>query len=193
MKKDILIIENFIKEELINYYFEKIKQCPILSSGQKFYMNDENDDSQEVSNMFVDINYDQSLPENINSVLDKVYVEIKNSFCANTEKELGMGITVLSEGYGMPLHVDKGYGDADSIGDPKTPSQFPSREVSSVFYWNDNYDGGEIAFPKQSLHIKPTAGMLILFPSTNEFPHKVLPVTKGLRYVSTNFWYCKWD
>ena len=147
----------------------------------------------EVSNLFVYSNSNYSLSLNLEKILDKIHLAIKNNICFKTEKEEGLGITVLKKGHMMPLHVDKGYGDIDTIGNPKTPSGFPSREVSSVFYWNDNYEGGEIVFPNQNKIIKPSPGMLILFPSSSDFPHKVLPVISGTRYVSTNFWYCSWD
>lgn len=133
------------------------------------------------------------LPLNISNVLCKIYDYIKLNLNSTTEKENGMGITVLKPGHQMPLHVDKGYGDESTIGNPKTPSGFPSREISSVFYWNEDYEGGEIVFPNQNKKIKPSSGMLILFPSSSDFSHKVLPVKSGLRYVSTNFWYCKWN
>jgi predicted 2-oxoglutarate/Fe(II)-dependent dioxygenase YbiX len=93
----------------------------------------------------------------------------------------------------MPLHVDKGYGNGEDIDNPKTPSGFPTREISSIFYWNENYEGGEIVFPNQNKKIKPSSGMLILFPSDSNFPHRVLSVKSGIRYVSTNFWYCDWS
>lgn len=147
----------------------------------------------EVSNLFVASSLDSSLSLNLEKVLEKIYLTIKEYICFNTEKEEGLGITVLKEGHMMPLHVDKGYGDSETIGNPKTPSGFPSREISSVFYWNEDYKGGEIVFPNQNKTIKPSSGMLILFPSTDNFPHKVLPVLSGTRYVSTNFWYCRWD
>lgn len=130
------------------------------------------------------------LPLNVSNVLSKIYDYIKLNLNSTTEKENGMGITVLKPGHQMPLHVDKGYGDESTIGNPKTPSGFPSREISSVFYWNEDYEGGEIVFPNQNKKIKPSSGMLILFPSSSDFAHKVLPVLSGTRYVSTNFWYC---
>jgi hypothetical protein len=147
----------------------------------------------EVSNLFVGSNSNPELSINLEAVLDKIYLAIKNNINKNTEKEKGLGITVLKSGHMMPLHVDKGYGDEKTIGNEKTPSGFPTREISSIFYWNENYAGGEIVFPNQNKTIKPSSGMLILFASTSDFPHKVLPVKSGIRYVSTNFWYCKWD
>jgi len=55
---------------------------------------------------------------------------------------------------------------------------------STVVYLNDDYDGGEIYFPNQSLEIKPSAGDMVLFPSGgHEYFHGVRPVISGKRYT----------
>ncbi len=57
-----------------------------------------------------------------------------------------------------------------------------TRRISMVYYINDNYEGGEIVFPRFNVSYKPTANELILFPSFYMYNHSVLPVTKGTRY-----------
>ena len=57
------------------------------------------------------------------------------------------------------------------------------RDVSFLFYLNDQYGGGELEFPDLGLTIKPKKGMMIAFPSYKEFVHKVHPVTWGHRYT----------
>ena len=56
------------------------------------------------------------------------------------------------------------------------------RDVSFLFYLNDQYGGGELEFYELGLTIKPKKGMMIAFPSYKEFAHKVHPVTWGYRY-----------
>jgi predicted 2-oxoglutarate/Fe(II)-dependent dioxygenase YbiX len=56
------------------------------------------------------------------------------------------------------------------------------RDISLLFYLNDNYTGGELEFTQLGLKIKPKTGMMIAFPSYKEFSHKVHPVTSGKRY-----------
>jgi len=57
------------------------------------------------------------------------------------------------------------------------------RDVSFLFYLNDQYGGGELEFPDLGLTIKPKKGMMIAFPSYKEFAHMVHPVTWGHRYT----------
>lgn len=56
------------------------------------------------------------------------------------------------------------------------------RDISILFYLNDDYTGGELEFTRLGLTIKPKSGMMIAFPSYKEFAHKVHPVTSGFRY-----------
>lgn len=62
--------------------------------------------------------------------------------------------------------------------------------VSGVLYLNDDYEGGELFFPKLNIYIKPKAGQLYLFPSSFIYSHKSLPVKSGTKYsVVTMFDY----
>jgi hypothetical protein len=57
-----------------------------------------------------------------------------------------------------------------------------SATVSLVAYPNDDYEGGELNFPKLNISIKPQAGDLYIFPSTYLFSHVAEPVTEGRKY-----------
>jgi predicted 2-oxoglutarate/Fe(II)-dependent dioxygenase YbiX len=61
-------------------------------------------------------------------------------------------------------------------------------DYGSIIYLNEDYEGGEICFPKYNIHIKPKAGTLIFFPSTNMYAHGVTEVISGTRYTSPHFW-----
>ena len=54
--------------------------------------------------------------------------------------------------------------------------------LSSVGYLNDDYEGGELYFPKFNLKIKPEAGDLYLFPSSFIYSHVAMPVKNGTKY-----------
>ena len=57
------------------------------------------------------------------------------------------------------------------------------RRVSTVYYLNDNYTGGEINFPRFNITLKPKANQMIIFPSTYVYNHSVSPVIEGERYA----------
>jgi predicted 2-oxoglutarate/Fe(II)-dependent dioxygenase YbiX len=57
------------------------------------------------------------------------------------------------------------------------------RDLSVVYFLNDNFAGGELVFPELNLTIKPEAGMLVCFPSDHNYIHGVNPVISGRRYT----------
>lgn len=56
------------------------------------------------------------------------------------------------------------------------------RAVSCSFCLNDNYEGGEFSFWNGEKFIKGKKGSVIMFPSNFQYPHAIMPVTKGTRY-----------
>ncbi len=57
------------------------------------------------------------------------------------------------------------------------------RDISVVWYLNEDFDGGELAFPLFQTSIRPVTGMVVTFPSRHEFAHTAKPVTRGTRYA----------
>lgn len=61
----------------------------------------------------------------------------------------------------------------------------PFIEYSSVIYLNDEYEGGEIYFPKQNFSIKPEKYSAIFFPGNDyDYLHGVKEITSGKRYTA---------
>ena len=56
------------------------------------------------------------------------------------------------------------------------------RDLSIVFFLNNDFEGGDFVFPQLKIRIKPEPGMMICFPSNHHYLHGVEPVTKGKRY-----------
>lgn len=63
----------------------------------------------------------------------------------------------------------------------------PNIEYGIVYYVNDNFDGGEIFYPKFDISYKPKAGDLIIHPGTLEYMHGVRDVSNGVRYSMNMF------
>jgi hypothetical protein len=55
--------------------------------------------------------------------------------------------------------------------------------VSAVVYINDDYDGGELKFPRlDNLVYKPKVGDIVLCPSNYIYEHASLPIKSGTKY-----------
>jgi hypothetical protein len=97
-----------------------------------------------------------------------------------------LGINIGNQ---MPISISK-YFTGASMGPHTDSSPNPTTEhVSAVLYLNDDYSGGEIAFPDQGVVIKPTAGSLVIFPSVPPFFHESKEITSGTKYMSPAFWH----
>ena len=57
------------------------------------------------------------------------------------------------------------------------------RAISPILYLNDNYTGGEIEFVFHNVTIKPSPGMLVVFPSNYAYSHIAHPVETGTKYA----------
>jgi hypothetical protein len=66
----------------------------------------------------------------------------------------------------------------------------PQRDMSAIFYLNDEFDGGEIVFDRAQLVVEPRRGLLLAFPSDADHVHEVLPVRSGVRYTMA-IWFTK--
>jgi hypothetical protein len=97
------------------------------------------------------------------------------------------------KGYFQHTHFDHansdGVVDIRSHGDePESAMPIAFHDVATVLYYNDDFDGGEITFLDGDVSIKPTPGMLAVFPCTEFYGHGVNEILAGERYMSAHFW-----
>ena len=69
----------------------------------------------------------------------------------------------------MP-HADKELHEGPDAG---TDNEFPWYDLGTVFYLNDDYEGGELYFPRQGIEFKPKARAAYIFPGDQNFIHGV--------------------
>jgi len=81
-------------------------------------------------------------------------------------------------------HADKQLNDG-------RPNAFPTYDLSSLFYYNDDFEGGEIYFPQHDIEIKPKAGMAVMFVGDVNYLHGVRMVTSGFRFTTPSFYTVK--
>jgi hypothetical protein len=178
----VYIIEDLVEEQDLKSVISYLRnnQVSIDESGYSpFGVYTGNNGTQDLHIAF-DNNY------------KKVKKIIEDSFQCKVYDEGMTSIVELKTGDSMPVHLDHGSAANKSVG-LKTGAGHPTRDISSVLYYNDDYEGGEIYFPNQDLLIKPKPGMFICFPAKDEFPHQVKEIKSGYRWCSTAFWCIKKD
>lgn len=117
--------------------------------------------------------------QKINNSLRDAIVKVSNDYAKKNQMDIGslmpLSVSKYSTGKSMGPHVD-------DYGDGKNPN------ISVVLYLNDNYLGGELSFPQQGIKIKPEAGSIVVFPSTEPYFHESLPIESGIKYMCPGFW-----
>ena len=63
------------------------------------------------------------------------------------------------------------------------------RRLSVIAFCNDDFDGGELVFPRQGITIKPELGMMVIFPSGFTHPHESTEITRGTKYSIASWFY----
>jgi predicted 2-oxoglutarate/Fe(II)-dependent dioxygenase YbiX len=56
------------------------------------------------------------------------------------------------------------------------------RDLSMVFFLNNDFEGGDFVFPELKVRVRPEPGMMVCFPSNHHYMHGVEKITKGKRY-----------
>lgn len=119
--------------------------------------------------------YQSALRERAHEVA-KVY-RADNSHLRVTRDE---GLQLLRYGHGQHYRAHADFytaGPKDNV-----------RLVSLVAFLNDDFDGGELHFPRQGFTFKPEAGSMILFPAFFTHVHEAKDVIRGVKYsVATWF------
>jgi Rps23 Pro-64 3,4-dihydroxylase Tpa1-like proline 4-hydroxylase len=128
--------------------------------------------------------YKGAISDDYSSFSDSLQTTLNNMFFENFDKiekdyQNSYGIyTTWHDSYGI-LKYGLGQKFTNHIDDH--PDYH--RRISTVYYLNDNYTGGEINFPRFGITFKPKANQMIVFPSTYVYNHSVSPVIEGIRYA----------
>ncbi len=97
----------------------------------------------------------------------------------------GQTIVKWNPGQFQMPHADK---ELHSGPDAGTPNDFPNYDIASLFYINDDYEGGELYFPNQGIQFKPKRGSAYFFPGDMNYVHGVTKIKSGVRYTCPFFW-----
>lgn len=115
--------------------------------------------------------------DTLTSTLEVVGQHYANALNIPLGKQAPISISKYYSGSGMGPHTDSS----------------PIAHLSAVLYLNDNYSGGELAFPNHGIVVKPSAGSIIVFPSVEPYVHDPKTVIAGEKYISPSFWFKNWD
>jgi hypothetical protein len=78
-------------------------------------------------------------------------------------------------------HADKQLNDG-------RPNPFPTYDINSLIYYNDDFVGGELYYPDFDLEIKPEPGLAVFHPGDINYLHGVKMIQSGDRYTTPSFY-----
>jgi len=184
----IVVYSNAIPES--NNLYKNIEQG-MLSSGIEWsaaYVKESSESTVNTSTRdtsIIGIQYLGGIKDNtIENIKENFFINLNNIFFKNfnpIEKHY-----LAMYGIGSTWHDQYGilkYGVGQKFTNHIDDHPDFHRRVSSVYYLNDNYTGGELNFPRFNITFKPKANQIILFPSTYVYNHSVSPVIDGERYA----------
>jgi hypothetical protein len=152
------------------FEWEKSEEKPVLRAALEFSLNKK------------ELEPETKLNKELHKIYDSVFDPIKkciDDYASSWEIGINYYAPLNFVKYSYPdnyfgLHTDHG---------PSTV-----RTVSAILYLNDDYEGGNLHFPRiDQLSIKPETGDIIVFPSTYTYQHESIPLMHGTKYVVLAF------
>jgi len=147
------------KKAVVGYNEEKpdYRDCVDLKISQKHW--------QYIDDKFIEI---KNCYDEYNFILQQCLNDYEKRFNFTMEYMEAINFVRYGEGQHFAVHTDDGFSYSCTL--------------SSVGWFNDDYDGGELWFPYMNLKFKPVKGDILFFPSTYIFAHASLPVNEGIKY-----------
>lgn len=78
-------------------------------------------------------------------------------------------------------HADKQLNDG-------SPNPFPTYDLNSLIYYNNEFEGGELYYPDYDLVIKPEPGLAVAHPGDIYYLHGVKKIISGERWTTPSFY-----
>lgn len=187
---NIVEIENFLTQEEIETLNDFGRNNTVWDLTETHYnengtvIYDSNVWADRVASFLTLEKIDKNLVKMIYGMIDRLQVEVEKFFNVEVEAT-GPAVVRWPVGTRQEPHADKELHEGPDAG---LPNDFPWYDIASIFYLNDDYEGGELYFPVQGLEFKPKVGAVYFFPGDMHYVHGVRPVQSGCRYTSPFFW-----
>ena len=177
IKENVIPQENIDEIMLLTNNTKDIHQATIINKKGEEQVDSHEEDLEVRNTLWYNIT--EEMGKNLEQAVAACFV---NHIAPRYNCQFKSYEPVQFLGYPVGGHY-KGHNDGESFNlKTRQWERLMERDVSFLFYLNDQYGGGELEFYDLGLTIKPKKGMMIAFPSYKEFAHKVHPVTWGHRY-----------
>ena len=190
--RNVLIQPKVVSKEGIDFLVNHAKNAPKdkmgVFDGEKANQNKEGHPSKVDLNVRnVDCSDTSKIIEEIKELYNNIVHHVINPFYEFKIRD--------SESPQLLIYEPGGHykGHYDAVSRWKNPDgsiiwkKSVDRDLSTILFLNDDFEGGEFVFPDLRVRIKPEPGLLVAFPSSQFYLHKVEPVISGTRYAMVNW------
>ena len=189
LSKDLISIENFLTDEELDFFWDKINSAS-QSDWEIEYMSNlknfciEKFGRDDVDNLVAEGKFEITqnwVDKNLNISQYPEYRVFYNRLSGLVEKA---DDTLLLSGLATIQRMQPGV-ELKSHTDQHTD---PSIRYATIIYINDDYNDGELFFNNANLKLRPKPKTLLIFPGNEEYEHGVEFVSEGpIRYVLVGF------
>lgn len=173
-ERKIKLYKNFLDNTFSKSVFEKVKQSKTCPATVGQLVDDEyvyTYNNWCTANL-VDYENFKSDVDNIILEMKKVVSDFYKLECLDTE----VHFLHYTDGSKYHSHID-----GQNLNE-NTLERVVDRDITCVYYFNDDFEGGEINFDFFNKTYKPKTNDLLIYPTTWEYMHSVNQVT-GNRYA----------
>jgi len=189
-KEHIVEVENFLTDEECEYLLNYTKNNTIWDGGEDVY--NENGTIIYQHNVWKDrvatkASLEKGDPKVV-TMLEKIIERLRPIIEDHFDVEVlptGPCLVRWPVGSMQWPHADKELHEGPDAG---KPGNFPWYDIGTIFYLNEDYEGGRLHFPKQDVGIRPKKKAAYFFPGDLNYIHGVDIITSGVRYTSPWFW-----
>jgi hypothetical protein len=184
---NIKIIENFIDLQdlkIIQNFLPTINEW--MDAGENKYADDGTCtyDASYWSNRQCSWDILQRINIDIHNMIEKYIQKMKKYLEDSFKVHLSTRPPVIIKwrpGMEQRPHADKQMNDG-------RPNPFPTYDINSLFYYNDNFEGGELYYPEHDILVKPKPGLAVAHPGDINYLHGVKQIISGERYTTPSFY-----
>jgi Rps23 Pro-64 3,4-dihydroxylase Tpa1-like proline 4-hydroxylase len=182
---DILLIKNFLSKDNLNYCLSTIASAKEEDWGKDYV----DGLKREALQKFGDSDYQKYVDENL-MTMNSDWVDKSIEINEDVAMQISQDIQALFKTKTAlePMRTVQRHYPGSFLKEHVDAEHDPSLIYACVIYLNDNFNGGNLYFPKLGVTIRPVTGALAIFPTGDQYLHGVSLVEPGpTRYALTGF------
>lgn len=183
----ILVIKNFVEPDHLRQIQNFVKTINVWDNGKETGFNEDgvcDYDADYWRDRVCDGEIIESLSNEIFSLVEFYINKMKKEIESKHNVEVYARPPVIVRwipGNAQSPHSDKQLDDG-------SPNPFPTYDINSIIYWNDDFEGGQFYYPEYDIELEIEAGMAVAHPGDIHYLHGVKPVKAGTRWTTPSFY-----